>query len=195
MSMPQPVDAIVIGTSAGGVEALSTLLPALPAGLGAAVMVVLHLPRERRSLLVEIFTPRCALPVREALDKEPALPGHVYFAPADYHLLVDPGPCLALSVDEPVHYSRPSIDVLFESAADVYRERLMGILLTGANQDGAQGLARIRALGGCTVVQQPETAYASLMPESALKLGPVDHVLPLAEIADLLRALKTGVRP
>jgi two-component system chemotaxis response regulator CheB len=192
VSLPQPIDAIVIGTSAGGVEALSVLLPALPSGLQAAVMVVVHLPRERRSLLAEIFSARCALPVQEAQDKEPARPGTVYFAPADYHLLVDAGPSLALSVDEPVHYSRPSIDVLFESAADVYGPRLMGIVLTGANQDGAHGLATIHRLGGCTVVQQPEGAYASLMPESAIKLSPVDHVLPLDDIAALLRTLTPG---
>ncbi|MGY4828931.1 chemotaxis protein CheB [Sphaerotilaceae bacterium SBD11-9] len=188
----QRVEAIVIGTSAGGVEALSVLLPALQPGLAAAVMVVLHLPRDRPSLLVEIFTPRCALPVHEAHDKEPAQAGHVYFAPADYHLLVDAGPSLALSVDEPVHFSRPSIDVLFESAADIFRERLLGIVLTGANQDGAQGLACIHRLGGSTVVQEPEGAYASLMPASALRRGPVDHVLPLEGIADLLRTLNQG---
>ena len=189
---PLHVDAIVIGTSAGGVEALSVLLPALPQGLAAAVMVVLHLPRERPSLLVDIFSPRCALPVHEAQDKEPALPGNVYFAPADYHLLVDAGPALALSVDEPVHFSRPSIDVLFESAADVYGARLLGIVLTGANQDGARGLATIHRQGGSTVVQQPEGAYASLMPESALRHCPADHVLPLEGIAGLLRTLNHG---
>ena len=113
------VDGIVIGTSAGGVEALSILLPALPEGLRAAVFIVLHLPRERPSLLVDIFQPKCAVPVREAQDKEPVDRGTVYFAPPDYHLLVDDGPQLALSADELVHYSRPSIDVLFESAADV----------------------------------------------------------------------------
>ncbi|HET7794983.1 MAG TPA: chemotaxis protein CheB [Rhizobacter sp.] len=188
----RPVDAIAIGTSAGGVEALSVLLPALKPGLAAAVMVVLHLPRERPSLLVEIFMPRCALPVREAQDKEPVQPGHLYFAPADYHLLVDEGPCLSLSVDEPVHFSRPSIDVLFESAADIYGERLLGIVLTGANQDGAEGLATIHRLGGITVVQEPDSAYAPLMPQSALRCGPVDHVLPLEGIADLLRALNEG---
>ncbi|MDB5848271.1 MAG: chemotaxis protein CheB [Rhodoferax sp.] len=186
-----PVEAIVIGASAGGVEALMALLPALPAGLAAAVFVVLHLPRDRPSLLVEIFRQRCALRVTEAQDKERVANGTVYFAPPDYHLLVDAGPepQLALSVDEPVHYSRPSIDVLFESAADVYGDRLMGIVLTGGNQDGAAGLASVRRAGGITVVQDPATAQVALMPQSALDTGPVDHVLPLPEMVALLHKL------
>jgi len=183
------VDAIVIGTSAGGVEALSVVLPALPAGVRAPVFVVLHLPRARPSLLVEIFSPRCALVVREAEDKQPVEPGTVYFAPPDYHLLIDEGPTVALSADEAVHFSRPSIDVLFESAADKYGERLLGIILTGASEDGASGLDAVRRAGGCTVVQQPQNAQASLMTEAALKRGPVDFVLPLERIADLLRTL------
>jgi two-component system chemotaxis response regulator CheB len=186
------IDAIVIGTSAGGVEALSTVLPALRIGVGAPVFVVLHLPREKPSLLVDIFTPKCALPVREAEDKQPVEPGTVYFAPPDYHLLIDDGPALALSTDEAVHFSRPSIDVLFESAADVYGARLLGIILTGASEDGASGLDAVRRAGGCTVVQQPETAQVSLMTEAALKLGPADFVLPLERIAELLRTLDAG---
>ena len=134
----------------------------------------------------------CALPVQEAQDKEHIKPGHVYFAPADYHLLVDTGPSLALSIDEPVNFSRPSIDVLFESAADIYRERLLGIVLTGASQDGAAGLAAIHRLGGRTVVQDPASALVPLMPESARRRSPVDFVLPLEQIADLLQALKHG---
>lgn len=186
------VGAVVIGASAGGVEALTVLLPALPAGLAVPVMAVLHLPRERPSLLVEIFTPRCVRPVREAQDKEPIQPGTVYFAPADYHLLVEAGPALALSLDEPVHYSRPSIDVLFETAAEVYGERLLGIVLTGASQDGAAGLAAVHEAGGLTVVQDPDEAHSRYMPEAALKACPPDFVLPLARIAELLQALETG---
>jgi two-component system chemotaxis response regulator CheB len=188
-SLPDRLDGIVIGASAGGIEALSILLPALPEGLRAAVLIVLHLPRERPSLLVEIFQPKCVLPVQEAQDKEPVARGSVYFAPPDYHLLVDEGPRLALSADELVHYSRPSIDVLFESAAQWYRQRLLGIILTGANEDGAAGLAAVHQAGGTTIVQQPETAHASVMVESALKRSPVDMVLTLEEIAGLLRTL------
>lgn len=142
-----PFQAIVIGGSAGSVEALGVLLPALPASLRASVLVVLHLPRDRPSLLCKIFQRRCALPLREAQDKEPIEGGTVYFAPPNYHLLVDAGPALALSVDAPVHYSRPSIDVLFESAADIYAHQLIGIVLSGANRDGAHGLAAIHANG------------------------------------------------
>lgn len=187
--LAQRIDGVVIGTSAGGVEALSALLPALQSGLRASVFIVIHLPRERPSLLVEIFAPKCAVPVREGEDKEPVQPGTVYFAPPDYHLLLDPGPVLSLSADELVNYSRPSIDVLFESAVDVYAERLLGVILTGASEDGAAGLAAVRRAGGVTVVQDPEEAQAPLMTVAALKRTAVDYVLPLVRIADLLAAL------
>jgi two-component system, chemotaxis family, protein-glutamate methylesterase/glutaminase len=183
------IDAIVIGTSVGAVEALSVLLPALPAGLKAAVFIVVHLPRDRPSLLVEIFKPKCALPVREAEDKEPVQPGTVYFAPPDYHLLIEEGPCLALSADEVVHFSRPAIDVLFESAADVYRERLLGIILSGSNEDGGAGIAAVERAGGVTVVQEPQSALAPAMVISALKHCEADFVMPLEGIAALLNQL------
>ena len=187
------IEAIAIGTSAGGVEALSLLLPALPPGLRAAVFVVIHLPRQRPSHLVEIFQPKCALPVREAQDKERVEPGTIYFAPPDYHLLVDRGPAIALSVDDLVNFSRPSVDVLFESAADVYGSRLLGIILTGASQDGAAGLQAIRRAGGATIVQEPATAQVAVMAESALKQGPADFVLSLEEIAARLVTLAPAV--
>jgi two-component system, chemotaxis family, protein-glutamate methylesterase/glutaminase len=187
------IDAVAIGASAGGVEALSVLLPALPAALRAAVLIVVHLPRERASVLAEIFSSKCVRPVREAEDKEPVEQGTVYFAPPDYHLLVDKaGPAsaqLALSADDLVNFSRPSIDVLFESAADVYGRRLLGIILTGANHDGAAGLAAIHEAAGITVVQHPDTAQSSLMPMAAMKRSPVDYVLTLDQIAELLRTL------
>ena len=182
-------EAVVIGTSAGGVEALSAVLPALPAGLAVPVFVVLHLPRERPSLLPEIFGPKCRVAVREAADKEPIAPGTVYFAPPDYHLLIERGPSIALSADEAVHHSRPSVDVLFESAADAYGAGLLAILLTGGNQDGAAGLAAVREAGGATVVQDPAEAYVPTMVAAALALGPVDHQLRLDGIAALLGGL------
>jgi two-component system chemotaxis response regulator CheB len=191
MSLRGDTEAVVIGASAGGVQALSVLLPALPANAAAAVLIVLHLPRDRPSLLADVFARKCLLDVREAQDKEPVVPGTVYFAPSNYHLLVDQGPRLALSVDELVHHSRPSIDVLFESAAEVYRHRLLGIILTGANEDGAQGLAAIHDSGGVTVVQEPETAQSPQMVMSALKLRPADHVLSLDGIAAMLTTLHT----
>lgn len=183
------IEAVVVGASAGGVEAVIRLLVALPADARAAFFVVLHLPRERQSLLPGIFQSRCALPVQEAEDKEPVQAGRVYVAPPDYHLLLDQGPSLALSSDEPVNYSRPAIDVLFESAADVYGQRLLGVILTGGNQDGAAGLAAVRRAGGTAVVQRPDSAQVSLMPSSALALSPDSEVLELDGIARLLASL------
>lgn len=181
--------AIVVGGSSGGIDALMEILPALPATLRAPVLVVLHLPRDRPSMLAEIFQPRCALPLREACDKDPLLPATVYFAPPDYHLLVDAGPRAALSVDAPLHYSRPSIDVLFESAADQYGENLVGILLSGANHDGAAGLQAIGAAGGLMVVQDPDSALVPAMPRAALACCASPRVLPPAGIAELLAQL------
>lgn len=186
----QGYDAIVIGGSSGGIDALSALLPALPAATRAAVLVVMHLPRDKPSLLATIFRQRCALALQEAQDKEPVMPGTVYFAPPDYHLLVDAGPRIALSVDAPVHYSRPSIDVLFESAADQYGERLIGIVLSGANDDGALGLRAVAQAGGTTIVQDPASAAMPAMPQAALARTPgVSHVLHPAGIAGLLAQL------
>jgi two-component system chemotaxis response regulator CheB len=188
-------EAVVVGTSAGGVQALSELLPALPAGAKASVFVVLHLPRDRPSLLVEVFSHKCLLAVGEAEDKEPVTPGKVYFAPPNYHLLIDRGPQLALSADEPVHHSRPSIDVLFESAAEIYRDRLLGVILTGANEDGAAGLAAVHDAGGITVIQEPRTAQSSLMVLSALQRRSPDLVLPLPKIAELFGSLAHCAAP
>jgi two-component system chemotaxis response regulator CheB len=189
MSPPAPatrdIDAVAIGASAGGVEVLSLLLSSLPASCRASFFIVVHIPRERPSLLTDVFSAKCALPVREAEDKEPVQPGTVYFAPPDYHLLLDRGPVLALSSDAPVHFSRPSIDVLFDSAADIYGERLLGLILTGANQDGAEGLTAVGRAGGRTVVQEPSGAAVPFLPEAALQAGPVDFVLSLAQLQEL----------
>lgn len=183
------IAAIAIGASAGGIEALGQLLPSLPSTLPVPVFIVQHLPRERPSLLVEIYAPRCQLAVREALDKERPEPGTIYFAPPDYHLLVDHGPQLSLSIDEPVHYSRPSIDVLFESVAEVYRGTALGLVLTGGNGDGAAGLAAIQRAGGLTVVEHPDTAQVSMMPAAALRRVIPDFILPLDEVCSLMQSL------
>lgn len=187
--------AVAIGASAGGVEALMSLLKTLPAGFPAAVFVVLHLPRARPSQLVDIFLRRCQLAVAEAQDKEPVAAGTVYFAPPDYHLLIDReadgSRCLALSADELVNYSRPSIDVLFQSAADAYARSLVGIVLTGGNNDGAEGLRAIQDNGGLAVVQNPATASSSAMPAAALARSPQARVLELDGIAALLRSMGT----
>lgn len=186
------LSAVVIGASAGGVEALGWVLPAFRRDAGVAVLVVVHLPRERPSKLAEIFAPKSSLTVVEADDKEPISPGTIYFAPPDYHLLIDIGPQISLSSDELVHYSRPSIDVLFESAADIYRQRLLGIVLTGANDDGAAGLAAVARAGGRTLVQDPTSASASAMPLAALKAAPGSVVLDLKTMADSLRSISGG---
>jgi two-component system chemotaxis response regulator CheB len=183
------VDAVVIGASAGGVEALGVLLTALPAGCLFPVIVVMHLLPGRPSRLCELFAPRCALPVREAADKEPLEKGVLYFACPDYHLLVEPDMTLALSTEEPVCWSRPSIDVLFESAAETFGAKLLAIVLTGANSDGAQGLLAVRRVGGLGWVQSPQEAQSPTMPAAALQLAGADRVLTLAEMAEALREL------
>jgi len=190
-SMKGQVSAVVIGTSAGGIDALSALLPALSRGC-APVFIVLHLPRERPSRLVDLFQHKCSARVCEAQDKDPIERGTIYFAPPDYHLLIDAGPHLALSTDELVHFSRPSIDVLFESAAEIYGEGLLGIVLTGASEDGAAGLAAVHRAGGWTVAQDPATADVSIMAEAAIKRTPVDFVLSLDQIASVLRTTAIG---
>ena len=182
-------DAIVVGGSSGGIDALVRLLPSLPGTLQAALLVVLHLQRDRRSLLVDIFQGRCDLALQEAQDQMAIAPGTVYFAPPDYHLLVDAGPRTALSVDPPVNYSRPCIDVLFETAADHYRDRLIGILLSGANDDGARGMQAIADAGGLVIVQSPADAAVPVMPMAALARTAVPHVLPVEGIAVLLTDL------
>ncbi len=184
------IDAVVIGASAGGIEALTSMLPALRPGFRQTLIIVQHLPRERPSLLPGLFAAKCQLPVIEATDKVELAPGTVYLAPPDYHLLVDGNPPhLALSIDPPVHFSRPSIDVLFESAADVYAHRLLGIVLSGSNADGAQGLAAVKKMGGVTAVQDPATALFSTMPAAALARGRADFVLSIEALGGLLKEL------
>ncbi len=185
----RPIQAIVIGGSAGAIGALSVILPYLDREIAVPVVVVVHLPTQRPSLLVDVFGPRCSLVVREAEDKVPLAPGHVYFAPPDYHLLVEKDRHAALSVDAPVHFSRPSIDVLFESAADVYRDSLAAVVLTGASNDGAAGLAAVAKHGGLTIVQTVESAESPEMPAAALEAVTADHVLPPEQIAGLLSAV------
>jgi two-component system chemotaxis response regulator CheB len=186
------IDAVVIGASAGGVEAIGTLLSALPRDFAPAVIVVMHIPEANESLLRAVLAPQCALAVREAVDKDPVAAGAVYVAPPAYHLLVEPDKSFALSVDAPVNYSRPSIDVLFESAAYAYRDRLLGIVLSGANADGADGLARIRSFGGRAWVQDPRTAVASMMPSSAIARAGADLILSVQDMAAELGAIHTA---
>ena len=186
------IDAVVIGASAGGIEAIGALLAALPSPYVPALLVVLHVPPDRPSAVPALFAGRCRLPVREALDKETIEPGTVYIAPPDYHMLVEPERLIALSKDAPVDFSRPSIDVMFESAALAYGERLLGIVLTGANADGARGLAAIRREGGRAWVQRPEEALASAMPAAAIEVAGADLVLSVPDMAQRLAHLRSG---
>lgn len=184
------VDAVVIGASAGGVEALLTIFADLKPGFSLPIVVVLHLPDERRSQLAEVFGRRVQLPVKEVDDKELITPGTLYFAAPGYHVSVERDFSFSLSREERVHYSRPSIDYLFESAADAYQQRLAAILLTGANQDGAQGLATVKQSGGLTIIQNPEEALVSTMPQAALNRSQPDYILPLRGIVRLLVELE-----
>ncbi|WP_434600947.1 chemotaxis protein CheB [Pseudomonas sp. Z4-7] len=184
------IEAIVVGASAGGVEALLNIFTPLRKGFSLPVLVVLHLPDERNSQLAQVFRHRLAIPVEEARDKQDIRPGTLYVATPGYHLSIEADRSLSLSLEAPVHHSRPSIDVLFESAADVYGPRLLAVVLTGANNDGARGLARVKELGGITVVQDPKEAQVSTMPEAALTLHEPDHILTLQGIGQLLAGLE-----
>jgi two-component system, chemotaxis family, protein-glutamate methylesterase/glutaminase len=186
--------AIVIGGSAGALEALAVILPALPSSCDVPIVVVVHLPPAAPSLLPAVLQPWTALLVKEVDDKEPVVGRTIYVAPSNYHLLVERDRTFALSVDDLVHYSRPAIDVLFESASEVYGPRLAGVVLTGANADGAAGLAAIKKRGGLTIAQAPGSAAVPTMPQAAIDTGAVDHVLPPAEIAALLLALTRAGR-
>lgn len=184
-----PADAVVIGASAGGIDALLVLMEPLRPPLAVPVIVVLHLPDNHESRLVQVFGHRLRVPVAEAQPHAPVADGSVYFAPPGYHLLVEADRSFSLSCDPPVLFSRPSIDVLFESCAEAWGERLVGMLLTGANEDGARGLASIKAAGGLTAVQDPAEAAHPAMPEAAVRLAHPQFVLPLAGLRSLLHTV------
>jgi two-component system, chemotaxis family, protein-glutamate methylesterase/glutaminase len=187
-SQPQ---AVVIGASAGALEALTAILPSLPEHFPLPLMVVVHMPADKPSVLAELFQAKCRIQVREAEDKEPVSGGTAYFAPPDYHLLVEADRSLSLSNDEPVLHSRPSIDVLFESAADAYGPALIAIVLSGANHDGAAGLKAVSEAGGNTIVQNPKGAFATAMPEAAMAMCPSAQVLTPQKIAAYLQKVSS----
>jgi two-component system chemotaxis response regulator CheB len=181
---------IVVGLSAGGVDLLYRLLPALPAEFPAPIAICLHASAGTTTELVRHLQSRCRIAVREAEEKIEPAAGEVYFAPGGYHLLVERNRQFGLSLDAPVNFARPSIDVLFESAADCHANRLLGLVLTGASADGAAGALSVRRRGGHLIVQSPETAYAPVLPEAALRLAGADSVLsPEALVPELLRLL------
>lgn len=178
-----------MAASTGGIDALREVLRPLPDSFPAAILLVQHTASDDGKALCEILAAACALPVVDAEPRQPVVPGCVYVAPPGYHLLVEAGPRLALSVDEKVCHVRPSANVLFSSAADVWRSALIGVVLTGANEDGAEGLAAIRSRQGLGIVQNPDNAEMSEMPRAALERAGADHVVPLAEIGPLLARL------
>jgi two-component system chemotaxis response regulator CheB len=188
-AVARPIEAVVIGASAGGFEALLAILKGLPANYPMPLVAVLHLPEHHESRLAELFGRRLLLQVREARDKESLAPGILYFAPSGYHLSIENDHSFSLSCEERVSYARPSIDVLFASAADAYGKSLAGILLTGANYDGAAGLAGMQVAGALTIVQDPASAEIATMPEAAIRRMKPDLILPLAEIHSVLRKL------
>jgi len=181
--------AVVIGTSAGGMKTLRLVFGRLPANFPVPVLVVQHMGQDGGRYLPEALERDCRLRIELADDKQNPQPGTVYFAPPGYHLLVEHDATLALSVDERVHYARPSIDVLFESAAEVFRKSVVGVVLTGASADGAAGLWRIHQLGGCAIVQTPASAEISTMPEQALCAVPAAQVLDPIDIGKRLMQL------
>jgi two-component system chemotaxis response regulator CheB len=181
----------VIGTSWGGLAALHELLGALPSSFDLPVVVIQHRHKDSGAFLPRVLQEDTELCVCEVEDKAPIIGGNVYIAPANYHVLVERGH-LALSTDDPVAFSRPSIDVTFISAADAYGKGAVGVVLTGANSDGARGLKRIADRGGLAIVQRPETAESPTMPAAALRLVPRATVMTLAQIAAALSSLVVG---
>jgi two-component system chemotaxis response regulator CheB len=167
------LEIVVLGTSAGGIQALKYILPKLSSSFPLPIVIVLHIPEGQPSLLAEIFEPKIKMKVKEADEKESFKPGTIYFAPPGYHLLIENDKTFSLTIEEAVHFSRPSIDVLFDSAAETFGPNVVGILLTGANTDGGLGLKKIKDVGGLGIIQNPATAEYSTMPESGMA-----HVLP-----------------
>jgi two-component system, chemotaxis family, protein-glutamate methylesterase/glutaminase len=190
MTTDKSYEAVVIGVSAGGLHALGTILPLLPADFDLAVMVVQHRAKESNTFLHNFLDELCLLRVVEAEEKMVIQAGYIYLAPPDYHLQIEMDRNLSLSVDPPVNWSRPSVDVLFETAAEVYRDKLVGVVLTGANNDGSMGLTRVKQLGGLSVIQDPKTAEAAQMPQGAIDAVGGDHILSLVDIGLFLATLK-----
>lgn len=181
--------AVTIGVSAGGLNALEVIFKELEDDFNLPILIVQHISPSSDNYLPVHFNARFPFNFKEADDKEPIEHGTIYFAPPNYHLLVECDRHLALSTEARVNFSRPSIDVLFDSAADVYREHLIGLVLTGASSDGAAGLAKIKHFGGLTIVQDPTTAEAMAMPQAAIQATEVDHILPLTKIGSFLNSL------
>ena len=192
MNLHKKYKTIVIGTSAGGLFALSVILEQLPPGYPVPIVVVQHRSKDQKSLLEEVLRQKCRISIKQADEKEKIEGGFVYIAPPDYHLLVENDKTFSLSSDEPVHFSRPSIDVLFETAAMVFKDTLIGIILTGANDDGAAGIVAVKKYGGLTIAQNPGEAQFAFMPEASIETKAVQYIWPLAEIKNFLLKISDG---
>ena len=179
-------EAIVIGSSAGGLAALSAVLSNLPEYFSIPVIAVQQRTKTQNELLEELLQHKCKIKIKQAEDKEKIQNGCVYFAPPDYHLLIEENRTFSLSIDESEYFNRPSIDVLFETAAKVYKNNLIGIILTGSNQDGAEGIKKIKKQGGTTIAQNPTTAQFPVMPQAAIDTGCIDYILDTEEIQNWL---------
>ncbi len=178
--------AIVIGVSSGGMKAMKVLFSRLPKDFKTPIVIVQHISAHSDNTWISLLNEQYELCIKEADEKESIEPGKAYFAPPNYHLLIEKNKTFSLTIDERVNFARPSIDVLFESAAEAYTNTLIGIVLTGSNHDGTKGIKRIKEYGGIAVIEDPDTAYSAFMPRSALSAIEADYVLPLEDIADLL---------
>ena len=186
--------AIVIGTSAGGMDALAEIIPKLPGNFSIPIIIVQHIHANTDEFPGYYLNKNSELKVKEADEKESIKEGYAYIAPVNYHLLVDDDETFSLSVDEKVNFSRPSIDVLFQSAAEVFKSQLIGIILTGANNDGTEGLKMIKQNGGLVIVQNPKEANSDVMPRAAIAACKVDYILQLHEISELLQNLVLPIK-
>ena len=184
---------IVMGCSVGGIEALRTILTDLPTPFTVPIAVVQHRSPDSNSMMLRYFSEICNIKVIEPDDKEPIQAGQIYFAPANYHLLVAADKRFNLSMDEPVYFSRPSIDILFKSAAEVYQDQLLGIVMSGANGDGSTGLKEIKRIGGLTVVQDAATAFQPEMPRAAIQIAEPDLILTLEQIKELIHSVNERI--
>lgn len=188
--LKQAIKLIIIGGSAGSLDVILKLIPALQPTLPFAIILVTHRKPTSDDILVELLNTRTSWTVKEAEEKEPILPNIIYVAPADYHLLLEKSQTFSLDVSEKVNYSRPSIDITFESAAEVYTSSLLTILLSGANADGVEGMQQVKRRGGFCVVQDPATAEVAFMPQQAIDKVDVDKILPAGELAAFINSLQ-----
>lgn len=179
-------EAIVIGVSSGGMNVLKIISSSLPVHFNIPIIIVQHLSAHSDSHWIKLLNEKSHLNVTEADEKEKIKKGNIYIAPPNYHLLIEKDKTFSLTIDERVNFARPSIDVLFESAAEAYTNKLIGIVLTGSNSDGSKGIKRIKDCGGLVIIQDPETAESEYMPKSAIATIVPDYILPLEDIIELL---------